>query len=146
MAPPRQSAPFRRFRQFFYFAAGASASLGTLIAGSRVLAALNGVTGTQPLSETLPNTLINSGVVAASLGLYFWEEGRGQDTMKAMYRPPLCKTEMLFQLGLCTATVIPLESSSEGWARLYFWEESRGQDTMTAMHRPSSSSPYCSRA
>lgn len=83
-ASPSQSAPFRRFRQFFYFAAGGSASLGTLIAGARVVAGLNGVPGTQPLSETVPNTAINAGVVAVSLGLYLWEEGRGQATMKTM--------------------------------------------------------------
>ena len=35
-----QASPFRRFRQFFYLAAAGSASIGTFIAGTRVIAGL----------------------------------------------------------------------------------------------------------
>ncbi len=73
-----QAQPFRRFRQFLYIAAGGSAGIGSFVSGSRIIAALTGVQGVQPLSETLPNTAINLGVVAVSTALWIWEDRRGQ--------------------------------------------------------------------
>ena len=73
-----QAQPFRRLRQFLYIAAGGSAGIGSFVSVSRVVAALTGVQGVQPLSETVPNTAINLGVIAASEGLWIWEEKRGK--------------------------------------------------------------------
>ena len=46
-------APFRKARMFFYSGAAASAGLGAFVAGLRVIAALAGVSGVQPLAETV---------------------------------------------------------------------------------------------
>ena len=73
-----QAQPFRRLRQFLYIAAGGSAGIGSFVSGSRVIAALTGVQGVQPLSETVPNTAINLGVVAVSVALWIWEDKRGK--------------------------------------------------------------------
>eukprot|EP00283_Hemiselmis_rufescens_P008056 CAMPEP_0173421642 /NCGR_PEP_ID=MMETSP1357-20121228/2680_1 /TAXON_ID=77926 /ORGANISM="Hemiselmis rufescens, Strain PCC563" /LENGTH=308 /DNA_ID=CAMNT_0014384583 /DNA_START=241 /DNA_END=1167 /DNA_ORIENTATION=- len=79
-----QSNPFRKFRQFFYLAAAGSASIGGFIAASRVVAALTGVPGVQPLEETVPNVAIDFGVVAAGVGLWIWEDKRGQANMEVL--------------------------------------------------------------
>merc|ERR1719478_137493 len=79
-----QASPFRRFRQFFYLAAAGSASIGTLIAGTRVLAGMQGVAGVQPLSETVPNTAINGGVVLVSAALWYFDEKRGKEALEAL--------------------------------------------------------------
>jgi len=50
---------------FFYASFGVGASVGGLIAGTRILAALTGVVGAQPLGETVPNLVID--VVAVAL-------------------------------------------------------------------------------
>ena len=79
-----QASPFRRFRQFFYLAAAGSASIGTFIAGTRVLAGMQGIPGVQPLEETIPNTAINAGVVVASAALWYFDEKRGQEALSEL--------------------------------------------------------------
>lgn len=79
-----QSNPFRKFRQTIYLACAGSASIGAFIAASRVVASLTGVDGVQPLSETVPNVAIDLGVVAAGVGLWFWEDGRGKASLEAL--------------------------------------------------------------
>jgi len=44
----------------------------------------SGVDGVQPLSETVPNVAIDLGVVAAGVGLWFWEDGRGKASLEAL--------------------------------------------------------------
>lgn len=46
-------APFRKARMFVYAGSTASAGVGAFIAGLRIIAALIGVSGTQPLNETV---------------------------------------------------------------------------------------------
>lgn len=58
-------APFRKVRMFFYASFGIGASVGGLIAGTRILAALSGVSGAQPLAETVPNLVIDIVAVVA---------------------------------------------------------------------------------
>ncbi|KAK1861738.1 hypothetical protein I4F81_004318 [Pyropia yezoensis] len=58
-------APFRKVRMFFYASFAAGASVGGLIAGTRILAALSGVSGAQPLAETVPNLVIDVVAVTA---------------------------------------------------------------------------------
>ena len=77
-----QASPFRRFRQFFYLAAAGSASIGTFIAGTRVIAGMQGISGVQPLEETIPNTAINAGVVLASATLWYLDENRGKEALE----------------------------------------------------------------
>ncbi|EKX53802.1 hypothetical protein GUITHDRAFT_160931, partial [Guillardia theta CCMP2712] len=79
-----QASPLRKFRQFFYAAACISASLGTLISGARIFAALQGIQGVQPLSESSTNTAINLGVVVTSAALWIWEDGKGKETLKLL--------------------------------------------------------------
>jgi hypothetical protein len=79
-----QASPFRRFRQFFYLAAAGSASIGTFIAGTRVIAGMQGISGVQPLEETIPNTAINAGVVVASAALWYFDEKRGQEALSEL--------------------------------------------------------------
>mmetsp|Transcript_12802 Transcript_12802/g.25980 ORF Transcript_12802/g.25980 Transcript_12802/m.25980 type:complete len:305 (-) Transcript_12802:56-970(-) len=61
--------PFARFREFILFGAAASASVGAFISGLRILAALQGVSGVQPISETIPNVGIDVLVVAGCVAL-----------------------------------------------------------------------------
>jgi len=79
-----QASPFRRFRQFFYLSAAGSASIGTFIAGTRVIAGMQGISGVQPLEETIPNTAINAGVVIASAALWYFDEQRGQAALSEL--------------------------------------------------------------
>ena len=79
-----QASPFRRFRQFIYLACVGSASIGTFIAGTRVIAGLQGISGVQPLEETIPNTAINAGVVIASAALWYFDEKRGQEALSEL--------------------------------------------------------------
>lgn len=79
-----QASPFRRFRQFFYAAAAGSASIGTFIAGTRVIAGLQGISGVQPLDETIPNTAINAGVVVVAGALWYFDEKRGQESLSEL--------------------------------------------------------------
>ena len=79
-----QASPFRRFRQFFYSAAAGSASIGTFIAGTRVIAGLKGISGVQPLEETIPNTAINAGVVVVAGALWYFDEKRGQESLSEL--------------------------------------------------------------
>lgn len=46
-------APFRKARMFVYGGSAVSAGVGAFIAGLRIIAAFIGVSGTQPLSETV---------------------------------------------------------------------------------------------
>lgn len=46
-------APFRKARMFVYGGSAVSAGVGLLIAGLRVIAGLIGVSGVQPLNETV---------------------------------------------------------------------------------------------
>lgn len=46
-------APFRKVRMFVYAGSAASAGVGAFIAALRVVAALVGVSGVQPLAETV---------------------------------------------------------------------------------------------
>lgn len=50
---------------FFYASFAAGASVGGLIAGTRILASLSGVSGAQPLAETVPNLAIDVVAVTA---------------------------------------------------------------------------------
>lgn len=46
-------APFRKARMFVYGGSAVSAGVGTLVAGLRIIAAFVGISGTQPLNETV---------------------------------------------------------------------------------------------
>lgn len=46
-------APFRKARMFVYGGSAVSAGVGAFIAALRIIAALGGVSGTQPLNETV---------------------------------------------------------------------------------------------
>lgn len=53
-------APFRKARMFVYFGSAASAGVGAFISGLRVIAALSGISGVQPLSETVRSYHLDS--------------------------------------------------------------------------------------
>lgn len=53
-------APFRKARMFVYAASTASAGVGAFIATLRIIAALTGVSGVQPLNETVSLILYES--------------------------------------------------------------------------------------
>jgi len=95
-----QASPFRRFRQFFYIAAAGSASIGTFIAGTRVIAGMQGISGVQPLAETVPNTAINAGVVVVSGALWYFDEKRGQEALSTL------KDKSSIRLGMSTLEVM----------------------------------------
>lgn len=46
----------------------------------------------QPLSETVPNVAIDLGVVAAGVGLWVWEDGRGKASLEALTEKKGTKT------------------------------------------------------
>lgn len=53
-------APFRKVRMFVLAGSAASAGVGAFIAGARVLAGLAGVSGVQPLAETVRAPLFDA--------------------------------------------------------------------------------------
>ncbi|KAA8496780.1 Protein LOW PSII ACCUMULATION 1, chloroplastic [Porphyridium purpureum] len=79
-------APFRKVRLFLYYASAASASVGGFISGARVIAGLSGVSGAQPLSETVPNTLIDLGVIAIAVLLIRLDNKAGKKRLDRLSR------------------------------------------------------------
>lgn len=79
-------APFRKARMFVYAGSAASAGVGAFIAGLRVIAALAGVSGVQPLAETIPNIAIDLGVVGACALLLRFEKKAGEKRLERMSR------------------------------------------------------------
>lgn len=72
-------APFRKARMFVYAGSALSAGVGAFISSLRVLSAMMGTRGVQPLSETVPNVLID-GAVIALCGILLWREGKAGET------------------------------------------------------------------
>lgn len=64
----------------------ASAGVGAFIAGSRVLAGLAGVSGVQPLSETITNVGVDVGVIGAAIALLRLEQRAGQKRLERISR------------------------------------------------------------
>mmetsp|Transcript_5607 Transcript_5607/g.16701 ORF Transcript_5607/g.16701 Transcript_5607/m.16701 type:complete len:285 (+) Transcript_5607:100-954(+) len=79
-------APFRKVRMTIYGASAASAAVGGFIAGSRIIAALTGVSGVQPLSETVPNVAIDLGVIVGAVLLYRQETKAGERRLERIAR------------------------------------------------------------
>uniref|UniRef100_A0A7S0T3M3 Uncharacterized protein n=1 Tax=Erythrolobus madagascarensis TaxID=708628 RepID=A0A7S0T3M3_9RHOD len=79
-------APFRKVRLFVYSASAASAALGGFVSLTRVIAALSGVQGTQPLDETIPNVLIDLGVVLAAVVLIRIDNAAGRKRLDRLSR------------------------------------------------------------
>jgi len=80
-------APFRKVRLFVYYSSAASAALGALVAFTRILGAIfaNNPTG-QPLSETVPNVLIDLGVVGAAVLLIRADNAAGKKRLDRLSR------------------------------------------------------------
>ncbi|KAI0561463.1 Low psii accumulation 1 protein [Gracilaria domingensis] len=79
-------APFRKARMFVYAGSAASAAVGLFISGLRVIAALSGVSGVQPLKETIPNVGINLSVIALFVFLLRLENKAGVRRLERMSR------------------------------------------------------------
>lgn len=79
-------APFRKARMFVYGGSAISAGVGAFIATLRVIAALVGVSGTQPLSETVPNVAVNLGVIGLCALLLRFETKAGERRLDRMSR------------------------------------------------------------
>ncbi|CAN8066604.1 unnamed protein product [Agarophyton chilense] len=79
-------APFRKARMFIYAGSAASAAVGAFISSLRIIAALFGVSGVQPLSETVPNVGINVSVVALCAFLLRLETKAGVRRLERMSR------------------------------------------------------------
>jgi Low psii accumulation1 / Rep27 len=79
-------APFRKVRQFVLAGSGASAAVGLLVSLLRIVAAVSGVRGVQPLGETT----VNAGVDVAVIGLcaFLWrrEQDAGERRLERMAR------------------------------------------------------------
>lgn len=71
---------------FVYAGSAVSAGVGAFIASLRVIAALIGISGTQPLSETVPNVGINLGVIAFCAALLRFETKAGEKRLERMSR------------------------------------------------------------
>jgi len=79
-------APFRKVRMAIYAASGASATIGGFVSGSRILASMSGISGVQPLAETIPNFAIDVGVVAGAVFLYQREIKAGERRLERLAR------------------------------------------------------------
>eukprot|EP00172_Hildenbrandia_rubra_P001364 Plantae.Rhodophyta-Hildenbrandia_rubra.ctg19066.p1 GENE.Plantae.Rhodophyta-Hildenbrandia_rubra.ctg19066~~Plantae.Rhodophyta-Hildenbrandia_rubra.ctg19066.p1 ORF type:complete len:346 (-),score=61.94 Plantae.Rhodophyta-Hildenbrandia_rubra.ctg19066:2109-3146(-) len=78
--------PLRKVRMFIFGGFAASASVGALISGLRIIAYLFNVAGTQPISETLPNFGINVTVVGTCAYLLREEVRRGDKNLGRISR------------------------------------------------------------
>lgn len=65
--------PFRKVRQTLAGFSAVSASVATVIAGSRAAACAFGGVCLQPLEEVLPNLAINIGVIGAAATSFWWD-------------------------------------------------------------------------
>ncbi|KAJ8901980.1 hypothetical protein NDN08_004181 [Rhodosorus marinus] len=79
-------APFRKVRMAIYAASGVSATIGGFVSGSRILASMSGISGVQPLGETIPNLAIDLGVVAGAVFLYQREVKAGERRLERLAR------------------------------------------------------------
>lgn len=79
-------APFRKARMFVYFGSAASAGVGAFISTLRVIAAVSGISGVQPLNETIPNVAVDLGVIGLCAFLLRREAKAGEKRLERMSR------------------------------------------------------------
>lgn len=68
-------APYKGLRQFVYLACGASGAIGAFIFLTQLLAG-------RQVSSTLPNLVLQIGVVALMVGLFRWENRKSKKNNK----------------------------------------------------------------
>lgn len=79
-------APFRKVRQFVFVGSALSAAVGSFVAATRIVAALAGVRGVQPLSETSTNLAVNLAVIGGCAFLWKLEQNSGNRRLERMSR------------------------------------------------------------
>lgn len=79
-------APFRKVRQFVFIGSAMSAAVGSFISSLRIVAAISGIRGVQPLSETSSNLAINLGVIGVCAYLWKRDQDAGVRRLERMTR------------------------------------------------------------
>lgn len=80
------SAPFRKVRQFVWIGSAMSAAVGAFVSSLRVIAALSGVRGTQPISESATNVAVDIGAIAFFAWAWKAEQDAGAARLERMRR------------------------------------------------------------